>query len=79
MIQATALAEAGRIDDAVAKLNAVAVLGDVPQVYRQIATFKALLLQGDSLSVADRRLQFEALATPGAPLRLLAEEQLGPD
>jgi hypothetical protein len=76
LIQAAALAEAGRVDDAVAKLNAVAILGDVPQVYRQIATFKALLLQGDSLPVAERRLQFEALAAPGGPLRLLAEEQL---
>jgi hypothetical protein len=76
LIQAASLVEAGRVDDAVAKLNGVAVLGDVPQVYRQIATFKALLLQGDSLSVADRRLQFEALATPGGPLRLRAEEQL---
>ena len=28
------------------------------------------------MSADDRRLQFEALAAPGKPLRLLAEEQL---
>ncbi|MEC8573912.1 MAG: hypothetical protein VXZ09_09780, partial [Pseudomonadota bacterium] len=33
-------------------------------------------LQQDSLPAADRRIQFEALAQPGAPLDLLAREQL---
>ena len=48
----------------------------MPQIYRQIASFKALTLQGDALPIEERRLSFEALAAPGAPLRLLAEEQL---
>ena len=61
---------------AVAGLNKVASNGELPKIYRQIAAFKALTLQGDTLPAAERRLQFEALATPGAPLRLLAEEQL---
>jgi len=61
---------------AVAGLNKVASDGELPQIYRQIASFKALTLQADTLPAADRRLQFEALAKPGAPLRLLAEEQL---
>ncbi|WP_170428879.1 hypothetical protein [Ruegeria arenilitoris] len=68
--------EAGSREDAVNSLNAVAVQGDLPEIYRAIAAFKALLLQSDTLPVADRRQQFEALAAPGAPLRLLAEEQL---
>ncbi len=68
--------EAGSVADAVERLNAIAVQGDLPQIYRSIASFKALLLQVDTLPAADRRQQFEALATPGAPLRLLAEEQL---
>ncbi|GGH26523.1 hypothetical protein SAMN05444007_10364 [Cribrihabitans marinus] len=76
MMTAGALTEAGRTDAAVAALQAVAGDGELPQVYRQIAGFKALTLQGDTLPVADRRLQFEALTAPGAPLRLLAEEQL---
>ncbi|MFY2824729.1 hypothetical protein [Ruegeria sp. MALMAid1280] len=68
--------EAGSREEAVNSLNAVAVQGDLPEIYRTIAAFKALLLQSDTLPVADRRQQFEALAAPGAPLRLLAEEQL---
>ncbi|WP_282151542.1 hypothetical protein [Ruegeria atlantica] len=68
--------EAGSEQDAVASLNAIASQGDLPEIYRAIAAFKALLLQSDTLPAADRRLQFEALAAPGAPLRLLAEEQL---
>ncbi len=68
--------EAGSEQDAVNSLNAIATQGDVPEIYRAIATFKALLLQTETLPAADRRQQFEALAVPGAPLRLLAQEQL---
>ena len=75
-LAATAQAEAGDTDKAVASLNAVSQNGDIPEIYRQIASFKALTLQSATLPVADRRLQFEALAQPGARLRLLAEEQL---
>ncbi|MEM7318797.1 MAG: hypothetical protein AAF408_07220 [Pseudomonadota bacterium] len=63
-------------DAAVAGLEAVAADGDLPLIYRQIASFKALTLQSDSLPAPELRLQFEALAQPGAPLRLLAQEQL---
>lgn len=76
MLLSASQIEAGSEPDAVASLNAIAVQGDLPEVYRAIASFKALLLQTDTMPVADRRLQFEALAAPGAPLRLLAEEQL---
>ncbi|GAB4537821.1 MAG: hypothetical protein Tsb0024_08290 [Ruegeria sp.] len=70
------LVEAGSVPQAVERLNAIAVQGDLPEIYRAIASFKALLLQADTLPAADRRQQFEALAVPGAPLRLLAQEQL---
>lgn len=76
MLEAGALAEAGKTAEAVARLEAVAVDGELPLIYRHIASFKALSLQADTLSVADRRLQYEALAQPGAPLALLASEQL---
>ena len=76
MLIAAAQADSDKVTDAVASLNAVAVNGDLPEIYRQIAGFKALTLQADVLPASDRRLQFEALAQPGAPLRLLAEEQL---
>ncbi|WP_282120413.1 hypothetical protein [Ruegeria atlantica] len=76
MLLSASQVEAGSEQDAVASLNAIASQGDLPEIYRAIAAFKALLLQSDTLPAADRRLQFEALAAPGAPLRLLAEEQL---
>ncbi|MEP2027817.1 MAG: tetratricopeptide repeat protein [Paracoccaceae bacterium] len=63
-------------DAAVATLNALATNGDVPEIYRQIAAFKALGLAKDSISATEKRTQYEALARAGAPLRLLAEEQL---
>ncbi|MBY6055791.1 hypothetical protein [Leisingera daeponensis] len=76
MLEAGALAEAGKTAEAVAQLEAVAVDGELPLIYRHVAGFKALALQTESLSVADRRVQYEALAQPGAPLALLAAEQL---
>jgi hypothetical protein len=76
MLEAGALADADKPEEAVAQLEAVAVNGDLPLIYRHIASFKALALQAGTLSVADRRLQYEALAQPGSPLALLASEQL---
>ncbi|MGR3474428.1 MAG: hypothetical protein ACU0CJ_08915, partial [Sulfitobacter sp.] len=75
-MRADALAEAGEIDAAVEQLDAVALDGDLAPIYRQLAQFKAVTLQGQSVPVAERRQALEALAQPGAPLRLLAEEQL---
>lgn len=76
LLNASALANSDDIAQAVTRLEAVAANGELPLIYRQIATFKALTLQSDTLSAQDRRLQFEALAQPGAPLNLLAQEQL---
>ncbi|WP_146587775.1 tetratricopeptide repeat protein [Puniceibacterium confluentis] len=65
-------------DDAAATqtLDTIANASDVPLIYRQIASFKALSRKGSALSIDVRRSGFEALATAGAPLRLLAEEQI---
>lgn len=73
---AAALSNSDQTEDAVVRLNAIATDSELPAIYRQIATFKALLLQGESMPASERRIQFEALAQPGAPLRLLAQEQL---
>lgn len=75
-LTATAQAESGETGKAVERLNAIATNGELPEIYRQIASFKALTLQAETLPAAERRVQFEALAQPGSPLRLLAEEQL---
>lgn len=58
------------------RLNAAATDGELPEIYRQIASFKALTRPESPLSAEERRVAFEAMASPGAPLRLLAEEQL---
>ncbi|MEQ6247629.1 tetratricopeptide repeat protein [Sulfitobacter sp. HNIBRBA3233] len=61
---------------AIDALDAVALNGEVPQIYRQIAQFKALTLSVDTMPAAERRQGFEALTGAGGTLRLLAEEQL---
>ncbi|MEX0365126.1 MAG: hypothetical protein AB3N22_03595 [Ruegeria sp.] len=73
---AGAQAEAGRDAAAAETLQAVAQSAELPLIYRQIATFKALMLQSGTLDADARRAGFEDLAVPGLRLRLLAEEQL---
>lgn len=58
-------------------LNGVAVSAtQMPDIYRQIAAFKAVLAQGSDMVIAERRTALEAMAAPGMPLALLAQEQL---
>jgi hypothetical protein len=52
------------------------VNGDLDQMYRDILNFKRLTVADSGIETDDRRMGFEQLATPGNPLRLLAEEQL---
>ena len=68
--------EADEIDAAVETLNSIATIPDVPLIYRQIASFKVLTLQSDTMDAQTRRAGFESLAVPGVPLRMVAEEQL---
>ncbi len=76
MMEAAAQVEAGKTEAAVAALDRVASDGEVSAIYRDIAAFKALTLQADSLPPEELRQRFSALARPGGALRLLAEEQL---
>ena len=72
-------AEQGRSGDAAngaATLNALAVNPDVPAIYRQIASFKALLLAADTMEPGELRSQLEGIIQSGSPMRLLAEEQI---
>ncbi|MFK7765342.1 MAG: hypothetical protein AB8B62_18910 [Roseobacter sp.] len=68
--------ELGDTAEAATLLDAVAVNGDVPVMYRQIAAFKSLVLQAETMDPDTRRQQLEGMAVPGAPLSLLAQEQL---
>ena len=54
-------------------IEAIIVL---PQIDRQLASFKALTLSSGLRTVEERRAGFEDLAAPGNPMRTLAEEQL---
>lgn len=76
MMAASELADAGETAAAVDALNAIAVDGDVPEVYRQLAQFKAITLQGKDAPIEERRQALEAMAQPGHAFRLLASEQL---
>jgi hypothetical protein len=68
---------AGDNAGAAATLKALSETGtDVPEVYRQIALFKSIVASGAETPAAERRSLLDALAAPGAPLSLLAQEQL---
>lgn len=68
--------DAGQTAEAIGVLDGIAADGAVDPIYRQLAGFKALLLNSDGLSVDERRLGFEGFAQTSAMLRLQAEEQL---
>ncbi|MGB5864281.1 MAG: hypothetical protein WBG95_08260 [Sulfitobacter sp.] len=76
LLTATEQTAADDLEGAVVNLDAVAVNPDIPQVYRQIAQFKSLTLQSETLPAADRIQGFEALSAAGGTLRLMAQEQL---
>lgn len=66
--------EAGDLAAAAQTLQTLAGSTDAPQMYRDLAAFKAALLPADD---ADSRLAaLQDLAAPGQPYRLLALEQL---
>lgn len=76
MLQAAELSSDKDGAGAAAKLEAAAVSGDLDQMYRDILNFKRLTVADSGIDAGERRMGFEQLATPGNPLRLLAEEQL---
>ena len=74
MMTAASQDAAGDTQAAAATLAALATNADVPQIYRDLASFKGALL--DTGDETTRRQSLEALAQPGAPFALLAQEQL---
>lgn len=63
-------------DQAVAALTALNTDADAPAVYRDIAQFKLVTLQGESMPVEDRLAMMQPLSQPGHVLRLMALEQI---
>ena len=47
-----------------------------PQLYRDLAALRLVLVAGQDMPLAERRLALEAIAASGRPFRLLAQEQL---
>ncbi|UXX83130.1 tetratricopeptide repeat protein [Roseovarius pelagicus] len=63
-------------ENAARRLLAIADRNDVEQVYRQIATLKAVMIPASGLDVETRRARLDGLALGSGLVRLLAEEQL---
>ena len=70
------MTETGDVNGAAAALEAVALDDGSPQVYRDLATLKSVMVQRDTLSVQDRRAILSGLAAAGSTFRLVAKEQL---
>ena len=74
LLTAATQEEAGDVSTAAATLDALAVNTDVPEMYRDLASFKAAMLPSDDS--AGRMAALVTLARPGQPFRLLALEQM---
>ena len=70
------LIETGASGEARDILQQIASDGQIDPIYRQIAGFKALLIDAGEMSLADRRVGFEGIAQTSPMLRVAAEEQL---
>lgn len=67
----------GQKDEASATLEGIATTeAETLEIYRQIALLKAVVIQGAAMPIEERRVRLESLAASGAPLSLLAQEQL---
>jgi hypothetical protein len=73
---AAAEASEGSPAEAAEHLLALADAPDTPQVYRQLATLKAVSLGQEALDIDTRRQRAEGLLLAGGMVRLLAEEQM---
>lgn len=76
LLAASDLTETNDVEGAAAALTAVAMDESAPQIYRELAALKSVMVQRDTLALEDRRALLAGLAAPGATFRLLAQEQL---
>lgn len=76
LLAAADLTETGDVTGAAAALDGVALNADAPDVYRDIALLKSVMVQGETLDINERRAMLQSLAAPGEMFRLLAQEQL---
>ena len=57
-------------------LTSLADAGDLPAEWSDLARLKAVMLAADDMTPDERIARLEPLTAPGAPYRLLAEEQI---
>jgi len=76
LLEAAERIDADDRDGAAEAYGRVADGADAPRLYRDIAELKRIVLLGSELPADERRRILNGLAAPGAPFRLLAEEQL---
>lgn len=67
---------AGDTKAALAGYRTVANMPDTLIVYTDLAWLKIVMLDGDNMPESERSSAYERLMAPGAPYRLLAQEQL---
>ena len=60
----------------IAALTALVADASQPQIYRDLATLRLVLVSGAEMPLAERRLMLEGIAASGRAFRLLAQEQL---
>jgi hypothetical protein len=77
LLAAAAERDGGDTAAAVARLASVEADQGVGPIYRQVATLKRVMLEGaNGTASADRIAALTPLTRPGAPFRMLAEEQI---
>ncbi len=76
LFEAAAAAEADDIPAAAAAYQTIEANADLPARYRHLATLKRVILQAGELDPAARIAAMGPLSAPGAPYRVLAEEQI---
>ena len=76
LLQAAELHASGDAGGAADALSSVINDGDAPLIYKELASLKHVIILGSDLPLQERRSILQGIAAPGAPFRLLAEEQL---
>lgn len=75
MLIAAAAQESGDKATALTAYDRVAAMAGLPVEMTQLALLKKVMLAGGDMPAADRGRALELLSAPGAPFRLLAQEQ----
>lgn len=76
LLAASDLEASGDSAGAAALLDQVAADPEVPQVYRDLAALKSVMVQGGDLDIETRRATLTGLSQPGSVFRMIALEQL---